>query len=70
MSKVKELTKVLKENWVSNFSSCMVTHSAHGDRLIRSIRSNPPEGYVMKEKMVQLNNTRFKMYRLEKENGK
>lgn len=66
MNKTKDLTEVMKKGWVSNFTACIETRSAHGDRILRRIRQNPPKGWEMVERKITWNNPQYKVYKLEK----
>lgn len=45
MSNKEILIEALKENWISNYQAQQIVHSSSGDRTLRNIRQNPPEGY-------------------------
>ena len=56
----------MKKEWVSNLTACFETRSGHGDRILRRIRQNPPEGYEMIERKITWNNPPYKVYKLER----
>lgn len=47
MSQKETLIGYLKEQWLSNYEMQQLVHSSSADRTARTIRENPPEGFVM-----------------------
>lgn len=45
------IINALKENWLSNYQVQQLVKSSSGDRTLRTIRENPPEGYVMEQRV-------------------
>lgn len=43
------LTELLKEFWLSAFQMQQVMKSSSADRMMRTIRENPPEGYSIRQ---------------------
>lgn len=41
------IIEALKENWLSSYQIQQLVKSSSGDRSMRSIRSNPPEGFMI-----------------------
>lgn len=51
----KELiTNALKKDWLSNYQVQQLVKSSSGDRTLRTIRENPPEGYVMEQRLKSI----------------
>ena len=42
--------ELLKERWYSNFEIQQAVKSSSADRTLRTIRENPPVGYVVKQR--------------------
>lgn len=47
---IKDVEELLKMGWYSNFQINMILRSSSADREMRRLRSNPPEGYVIKQR--------------------
>ena len=45
MNNKEILIEALKNEWISNYQAQQIVHSSSGDRTLRRIRENPPEGY-------------------------
>ena len=43
----EKLIELLKKNWMSSFQMQQILKSSSADRVMRIIRQNPPEGYVI-----------------------
>jgi len=52
MSKKQVILQTLKQRKLSNHQACVLVKSAHADRIISTIRANPPEGYVLQQEKV------------------
>ena len=46
----QKLEETLKEQWLSNWQMQQLTKSSSGDRIGRTIRKKPPEGYHMEQR--------------------
>lgn len=70
MTKKQRLEKMLKDGWLSNWKACYLLKSAHADRQIREIRQNPPDGFLIEERIKKFkekgHTTVFKEFRLIK----
>ena len=44
------LIEALKEQWLSNYQMQLLVQSSSGDRTMRSIRQNPPEGFFVEKR--------------------
>ena len=65
-SQKKILVDLLKENWLSNYKIDQILRSASGQRRLREIRKNPPEGYKLTEAWIDKNGEipRHKVFKL------
>lgn len=53
MSKITQkatLINALKQNWLSSYQMQQLLKSSSGDRTMRTIRQNPPEGYTIQSR--------------------
>lgn len=50
----QDVEELLKQDWYSNFQLQMETHSSGADRAARSIRQNPPAGYVFHQRPKEI----------------
>lgn len=50
-TQTEKLILLLKNNWMSNFQMQQELKSSSADREARRIRKNPPEGYIMVQRV-------------------
>ena len=49
----KILIELLKKDWLSNYKIDQILRSASGQRRLREIRKDPPDGYVLTEMWIE-----------------